>query len=313
MTNNQTKDPGEGQGPPRKPRGMGGVILILALVMALFLILSSSNNGGQSSIHAFRSHLLNGRLSNFTLDAQGTVSAQVNVDGQPARPIEVVVRPFLATEPGEAALYERLAAMRLDGVKYRDRETGTRQFLDDLQAKDAQGEPAPKIRVEDAFFVKEVEARAVNTPATQDGIRQPGTYLTAIVQDGSEMRYVRLDPPSASSGSPSLQQVTSALVEAGVPVRSYLLSLGSSDFRVTEPNPALMGILGMIGPWLLVLAIVWFFILRQMRSPGGSGGVLSFGRSRAALYTKENRTNVTFDDVAGMEEAKPRSVRSSSS
>ncbi|MAD34944.1 MAG: hypothetical protein CMJ88_14485 [Planctomycetes bacterium] len=60
----------------------------------------------------------------------------------------------------------------------------------------------------------------------------------------------------------------------------------------------------MIGPWLLVLAIVWFFILRQMRSPGGSGGVLSFGRSRAALYTKENRTNVTFDDVAGMEEAK---------
>ncbi|MEY4828472.1 MAG: hypothetical protein RLZZ562_268, partial [Planctomycetota bacterium] len=33
-------------------------------------------------------------------------------------------------------------------------------------------------------------------------------------------------------------------------------------------------------------------------------GVLSFGRSRASLYTKENRTNVTFDDVAGMEEAK---------
>jgi cell division protease FtsH len=32
--------------------------------------------------------------------------------------------------------------------------------------------------------------------------------------------------------------------------------------------------------------------------------VLSFGRSRASLYTKENRTNVTFDDVAGMEEAK---------
>ena len=75
MTNNESKEPGDGQGAPRKPRGMGGVILILALVMALFLILSSSSGGGQSSIHAFRSHLLNGRLSNFTLDAQGTVSA----------------------------------------------------------------------------------------------------------------------------------------------------------------------------------------------------------------------------------------------
>ena len=296
MTTNDPKDQGDGQGPTRKPRGMGGVILILALVMALFLILSSSNHSGQSSIHAFRSHLLNGRLSNFTLDAQGTVSAQVNVEGQPDRPIEVVVRPFLVTDPGEAALYERLAAMRLDLQQYPDRAVATRRFLDDLEQK--------RIRVEDAFFVKEVEARTSNGAPRQDSVRQPGTYLTAILQRGSELQYVRLDPPPSSSGAPSLQEVTSKLVDAGVPVRSYLLSLGSSDFRVTEPNPALIGVIGMIGPWLLVLAIVWFFIIRQMRSPGGSGGVLSFGRSRAALYTKESRTNVTFDDVAGMEEAK---------
>ena len=296
MTNKEPKEPGEGQGPARKPRGMGGVILILALVMALFLILSSSNNGGQSSIHAFRSHLLNGRLSNFTLDAQGTVTAQVNVDGKPDRAIEVVVRPFLATSPGEAALYERLAAMRLDGQLYPDRAVATSRFLEDVREQ--------RIRVENAFFVQEVEARSSNKQPSEDDVREPGTYLTAILQRDSSMHYVRLDPPPASSGGPSLQQVTSELVDRGVPVRSYLLSLGSSDFRVTEPNPALIGIIGMIGPWLLVLAIVWFFILRQMRSPGGSGGVLSFGRSRASLYTKENRTNVTFDDVAGMEEAK---------
>ena len=296
MTNNEPKEQGDGQGSTRKPRGMGGVILILALVMALFLILSSSNSGGQSSIHAFRSHLLNGRLSNFTLDAQGTVSAQVHVDGQPDRPIEVVVRPFLVTEPGEAALYERLAAMRLDPDLYPDPSQATRRFLDDVREQ--------RVRVDDAFFVQEVEPRSSNNPQTRDGARQPGTYVTAILQKDSSMHYVRLDPPPTGSGAPSLQEVTSELVDRGVPVRSYLLSLGSSDFRVTEPNPALIGVIGMIGPWLLVLAIVWFFILRQMRSPGGSGGVLSFGRSRAALYTKESRTNVTFDDVAGMEEAK---------
>lgn len=295
MTNNQPKEQGDGPGPARKPRGMGGVILILALVMALFLILSSSNGGGQSSIHAFRSHLFNGRLSNFTLDAQGTVSAQVNVDGQPDRPIEVVVRPFLASDPGEAALYERLAAMRLDTTLYPRPEEATKRFLSDVREQ--------RIRVENAFFIKEVEPVSTNNVARPDGAREPGSYLTAILQSKSELYYVRLDPPP-SGGGPSLQQVTSELVDRGVPVRSYLLSLGSSDFRVTEPNPALIGILGMVGPWLLVLAIVWFFILRQMRSPGGSGGVLSFGRSRAALYTKENRTNVTFDDVAGMEEAK---------
>ncbi|HED65180.1 MAG TPA: ATP-dependent zinc metalloprotease FtsH [Planctomycetes bacterium] len=58
-----------------------------------------------------------------------------------------------------------------------------------------------------------------------------------------------------------------------------------------------------VGPWILIF-IVFMFFMRQMRSQGGAGGVLSFGRSRAQLYSKENHTNVTFDDVAGAEEAK---------
>jgi len=58
-----------------------------------------------------------------------------------------------------------------------------------------------------------------------------------------------------------------------------------------------------IAPWFLIIAFFWFFILRPMRQAGGAGGVLSFGRSRARLYTPE-MANVTFADVAGIEEAK---------
>jgi cell division protease FtsH len=94
------------------------------------------------------------------------------------------------------------------------------------------------------------------------------------------------------------------LTDNKVPLRTITLSLSPSAFHLAVPNTALYYVLGTVGPWLLVLAIVWFFIIRQMRAPGGGGGVLSFGRSRAALYTKENRTNITFDDVAGMDEAK---------
>ncbi|HKE00729.1 MAG TPA: ATP-dependent zinc metalloprotease FtsH, partial [Planctomycetota bacterium] len=54
----------------------------------------------------------------------------------------------------------------------------------------------------------------------------------------------------------------------------------------------------------LIIFIVVLFFMRQMRSQGGAGGVMSFGRSRAQLYTKEKHTNVTFDDVAGADEAK---------
>jgi len=56
-------------------------------------------------------------------------------------------------------------------------------------------------------------------------------------------------------------------------------------------------------PFLLMLLVLWFFVSRQMRAASGPGGVLSFGRSRARLAKKE-RVKVTFDDVAGIKEAK---------
>jgi cell division protease FtsH len=57
-------------------------------------------------------------------------------------------------------------------------------------------------------------------------------------------------------------------------------------------------------PYLVILLIIWFFFLRQIRSAGGGIGMLgNFGRSRHRLLSKEH-TNVTFADVAGIEEAK---------
>ncbi len=54
-------------------------------------------------------------------------------------------------------------------------------------------------------------------------------------------------------------------------------------------------------PWIL-FGVFWIFILRRMQG-GGTKGIFSFGRSRAKLVT-ENQTKVTFDDVAGADEAK---------
>ena len=56
-------------------------------------------------------------------------------------------------------------------------------------------------------------------------------------------------------------------------------------------------------PWVLLFAFVWFFFIRQLRGAGGAGMLGNFGRSRHRVTTKEH-TNVTFKDVAGIEEAK---------
>jgi len=60
------------------------------------------------------------------------------------------------------------------------------------------------------------------------------------------------------------------------------------------------GIIVSILPWLLLIG-VWIFFIRQMQS--GQNRALGFGRSRAKLML-ESRLNVTFKDVAGVDEAK---------
>ena len=61
-----------------------------------------------------------------------------------------------------------------------------------------------------------------------------------------------------------------------------------------------MGLLGLLLPVLLLVA-VWIFFMRQMQ--GGARGAMGFGKSKAKLLT-EHKGRKTFDDVAGVDEAK---------
>jgi cell division protease FtsH len=64
--------------------------------------------------------------------------------------------------------------------------------------------------------------------------------------------------------------------------------------------PSLLGVLVSWFPMLLLIA-VWIFFMRQMQS--GGGRAMGFGKSKAKLLT-ERHGRVTFDDVAGVDEAK---------
>ena len=54
--------------------------------------------------------------------------------------------------------------------------------------------------------------------------------------------------------------------------------------------------------WVGLLLLFWFFVIRQMMGRAGGQNVMQFGRSKAKMHTKE-RSSVTFEDVAGIEEA----------
>jgi AFG3 family protein len=85
---------------------------------------------------------------------------------------------------------------------------------------------------------------------------------------------------------------------------------GKTDKPVTvsykERTNFLLGILSYILPIILILAI-WIFIMRRVTGGGGMGGggqIFNIGKSKANLYDKDTKVNVTFNDVAGLDEAK---------
>ncbi|GER06739.1 ATP-dependent zinc metalloprotease FtsH [Iodidimonas muriae] len=81
-------------------------------------------------------------------------------------------------------------------------------------------------------------------------------------------------------------------------------TLKQNGVRFTAKEEESNAVLGTLLAWfpMLLLIAVWIFFMRQMQS-GGRGGAMGFGKSRARLLT-EKSGRVTFEDVAGIDEAK---------
>lgn len=72
-----------------------------------------------------------------------------------------------------------------------------------------------------------------------------------------------------------------------------------------ESGSGIAGFLWSFGP-VILLIVFWFILMCRMSRGGGdgSGGVFNIGKTKAQLFDKEKGTNVTFKDVAGLQEAK---------
>ncbi|MCW8956487.1 MAG: ATP-dependent zinc metalloprotease FtsH, partial [Gammaproteobacteria bacterium] len=74
------------------------------------------------------------------------------------------------------------------------------------------------------------------------------------------------------------------------------------EAKPPESPSLLMNIFISWFPFLLLIGI-WIFFMRQMQGGGGGRGAMSFGKSKARMMG-EDQIKITFDDVAGVEEAK---------
>ena len=108
---------------------------------------------------------------------------------------------------------------------------------------------------------------------------------------GNNIRGLLANGNSFSTYSPNYPNLIEKLSSKGVSISAAPLE---------DKMPSLFGVLLSWFPMLLLIA-VWIFFMRQMQ--GGKGGAMGFGKSKAKLMN-ELKGKVTFDDVAGVEEAK---------
>ncbi|WP_093031162.1 ATP-dependent zinc metalloprotease FtsH [Ruegeria marina] len=114
--------------------------------------------------------------------------------------------------------------------------------------------------------------------------------VTKVTLDGEQIRYRTADGRDYVTIKPSDAEVTTLLIDKDIPVRAEKQQQsGFQSFLIT------------LLPFLLLIG-VWVYFMNRMQG-GGRGGAMGFGKSRAKLLT-EKHGRVTFDDVAGIDEAK---------
>src|SRR6059036_4064888 len=115
--------------------------------------------------------------------------------------------------------------------------------------------------------------------------------IAEVMIEGRDLKAKTTDGKPVNSYSPGDIWLVSDLLKYGVKIKAK---------REEEPS-LLMNIFVSWFPMLLLIG-VWIFFMRQMQG-GGRGGAFSFGKSRARMLD-ENQNQVTFADVAGVDEAK---------
>ncbi len=114
--------------------------------------------------------------------------------------------------------------------------------------------------------------------------------VASVTLDGEKVLIKGKDGQEYATIKPSDAEVTKMLIDKGVKVNA-----------APQEQSAFVSLISLLLPVLLLIGF-WFFMMNRMQG-GGKGGAMGFGKSKAKMLT-EREGRVTFDDVAGIDEAK---------
>ena len=173
-----------------------------------------------------------------------------------------------------------------------------------------------KINTKQSFFTlvekKGVQkVRIINREKVKFELNQTGIQL---VSSGADSDFKAMAKALTKESPKKDKKVVFVLEEIG--------DLGNFENEIKSRDPALSYEADKETDWLgqilsfllpiLILVAIWMFVMRRMTGGGGGGGggsqIFNIGKSRAQVYEKGKSTNITFQDVAGLEGAKEEIV-----
>ena len=182
------------------------------------------------------------------------------------------------------------------------------------------GEKKPKTDSEDRFpnprswmlwalgiFMVVMLFQVGKTAGTTQAKKVDYTTLQSWITSGEVIEgYIEYPPPNSSA----LCTITGIRVENGnripfsfedklIEGREKFL-IESAGFQPREKSTLLSAFIVNLLPILIIFVLIWFVLIRQIRSAGR--GAMNFGKSKARMLNKE-KNKTTFKDVAGVDEA----------
>jgi cell division protease FtsH len=114
--------------------------------------------------------------------------------------------------------------------------------------------------------------------------------VATVTLDGERVTITGTDGKTYTTVKPEGEVLTDRLIAKGINVQA-----------TPQQQSGFMSLLMTFLPFLVLIG-VWIYFMNRMQG-GGRGGAMGFGKSKAKLLTEKNG-RVTFDDVAGIDEAK---------
>jgi cell division protease FtsH len=294
--NPENKEPGPEQGPTKRGGGLlVGLVLVVLLSLAIF---GSDTPTAPMSMDQLWVDLYTGEVDTFSANDSHT-SFTIKLKSDKTRSVTVPDTRLMWEEVGKVHAKSRRMSRSIPYNSFLER-----MYTPPASADiDVEAPSVPELPNDALIPLKgyPLHIMALSDPEDPKSTVLHRQRFFVEYADATGTHYAEIESSSSDDSEIDMLSLVQAFKQADVELAPDL-TFDTATGLTTESTSLLTTVLVSFGPILLFLVLFWFLFMRQMKGQGQ--GMLGFGKSRATVYNKENRTGVTFDDVAGIEEAK---------